>query len=181
MNRTVFALALVVVVGCSSSDPYERRPQRMNRPALSQASDLDVVPPPSWWRNYAIAEPLDLSNEQMQQLDRVASEFGEQDIRQLQRDTLTAVRDLRAVLDSDKPSSDDIVAAGQRVRSLRGEISDRQLKLLAAERQILTRDQWQKLQDQLREERMPRDRMTDYPRRGRGGFGGRGPGRRPGY
>lgn len=178
MKRTVFALALVVVVGCSSSDPYERRPQRMNRPA--PVSDIDVVPPPSWWRNYVIAEPLDLSNEQMQQLDRAAAEFGEQDIRQLQRDTLTAVRDLRAVLDSDRPLSNAIIEAGQRVRSLRNEISDRQLKLLAAERQILTREQWQKLQEQLSVERMPRDRMTDSPRRGRGGFGGRGPGRRPG-
>jgi len=178
MKRTVFALALVVLVGCSSSDPYQRRPQRMNRPAA--VSDIDVVPPPSWWRDYVIAEPLALSNEQMQRLDRVAVEFGEQDLRQLQRDTLTAVRDLRAVLDSDSPSSHDIIAAGQRVRSLRDEISDRQLKLLAAQRQILTREQWQKLQEQLSVERMPRDRMIDSPMRRRGGFGGRGPGRRPG-
>ena len=92
------------------------------------------------------------------------------------------MRDLRNVLDSDKPASDDILAAGKRLRSLRDEVSDREFRLLAAERQILTRDQWQKLQDQLREERMPRDRMNDYPRRGGGGgFGGRGRGRRPGY
>lgn len=178
MKRTLLTLALVVVVGCTSSDPYERPPRRMARPARA-AMDIDPLPPPGWWHDYVIAEPLDLSTEQMQQLDRAAAEFGEQDIRQLQRETLTAVRDLRGILDSEKPSSDEIIVAGQRVRSLRDEISDRQLKLLAAERQILTRAQWLKLQEQLFDERMPRNRMSDYPRRGRGGFGGRGPGRRP--
>lgn len=184
MKTMTFVFALALIAGCSSSDPYDRererpRPQRMNRAA--RIAETDLLPPPRWWHDYVIAQPLELTNEQMQQLDRAAADFGQDEIARLQRDSLVAVRDLRTVLDSDKPTSDDILAAGKRLRSLRDEISDREFRLLAAERQILTRDQWQKLQEQLREERIPRDRMNDSRRRGSGGgFGGRGRGRRPG-
>jgi Spy/CpxP family protein refolding chaperone len=141
---------------------------------------LDILPPSEWWHDYRIAEPLNLSYEQKQKLDQIAADQGEQEIERLERDTVVAARDFRVLLDSEKPASDDIIAAGQRLRSLRDAIIDRQVKLLAAERQVLTRQQWQKLQDVLRDERMARNRMNEgYPRRGR--MGGRGPGRVPGW
>ena len=51
-------------------------------------------------------------------------------------------------------------------------------RMVAAERQVLTRSQWQALEDQLRA-RPQRDRSNQYPMGGRG-RGGRG-GRRPGW
>ncbi len=182
MKRAAVLLT-VLLFACTSSDPYPQRDwerPRQPRGDRSAMAVLDMMPPPGWWHDYRIADPLNLSYEQKQQLDQIAADQGQQDIERLERDTTVAVRDLRTLLDSDKPPSDEIIAAGERLRSLRDNIIDRQVKLLAAERQVLTREQWQKLQDVLREERMPRNRMNDgYPRRGR--IGGRGPGRMPGW
>ena len=98
-----------------------------------------------------IVEPLRLSKDQLKDLDRIAEEGGQREMQQWERDTLTAVYDLKTVLDKEKPSTEEIISAGERVRSLRSQVSERQYKLLAAERQVLTQKQWQRLQDQLQE------------------------------
>ncbi|MGZ4809930.1 MAG: hypothetical protein ACXV7D_11450, partial [Thermoanaerobaculia bacterium] len=88
-----------------------------------------------------------------------------------------SIRDVRAALDADPVVSDDVIAAGDRLRTLRDTLFDREVRMLAAERQVLTRSQWQALEDSLRS-RPQRDR-NQYPMGGRG-RGGRG-GRRPGW
>ena len=153
MKRIAFVLALVLVGSCTASNPPQPR----------RAADVDPVPPPSWWRDVTIVEPLRLSKDQLKDLDRVAEELGQREMQQMQRDALTAVHDLRTVLDQEKPSSDAIIAAGERVRSLRSQVSERQLKLLAAERLVLTQKQWQRLQDQLRDPRIPIGSLMDQP------------------
>ena len=129
---------------------------------------LDVVPDDTWWRDPALAAPLNLSNDQFTALDRIANDQRDE-IARLERDLPIATRDLRNALDADPASASNINAAAQRVRDIRGSLFDRQAQMLSAERLVLTRDQWSRLLDELQQQRM--NRNNDYPR-GRGGRGG---------
>ena len=148
--------------------------------ARATTSGLDLLPPSDWWRDPQLANAVNLSTDQVAALEKISKDAGDE-AEKLDRDAGVAVRDLRTMLESDKPAEGDIIAAGNRIREMRNSLFDRQLKMLAAERVVLTKQQWQTLQDQLQSQRMDRRRGGDrggYP--GRGGFPGRG-GRRPGW
>jgi Spy/CpxP family protein refolding chaperone len=133
-----------------------------------------MLPPGDWWHQPMIADAVKLTAEQMAALDKITSDQADQ-IARMERDSMVAVRDLRTSLEASRPSEADIIAAGQRLRSLRDALFDRHLQMLAAERAILSLDQWQTLQQQLQERRSQRNQDQGYPRRGgRGGMGGRG-------
>jgi Spy/CpxP family protein refolding chaperone len=193
--RTAAASLLLLIplafVSCQSSDYDEPTPatyprgggrgrggEGMTRPR-GESGVLDMLPPSDWWRDPQLANAVNLSADQVAALEKISKEQGDE-LEKLERDAGVSLRDLRSLLDSEKPSEADIIAAGNRVREMRDTIFDRQLKMLAGERALLTKQQWQTLQDQLetrRTERGGRDR-GGYP--GRGGFPGRG-GRRPGF
>jgi hypothetical protein len=172
---------LLFAAACSSSDNNQpvyspsRRPQAA--PRATEAA-LDMLPPADWWHQPQLADAVRVTADQMTALDKVASDQAD-DIARLERDSMVAVRDLRTTLESSRPAESDIITAGQRLRSLRDALFDRQLQMLAAERQILSLDQWQILQQQLQERRSQRNQDQGYPRQGGRGMGG-GRGRRPG-
>ena len=184
MKRFAVLACFLAFAACASSgydDDDARMPER--RPISddsmpAQGGGDALLPPTDWWRQAEIADRVKPTADQVAALDKLQSEQGDE-LTKLERDLVIAMRDVRNALDSDKPTSDDIMAAGSRVRTMRDDIFGRQLRLLAAERTILTREQWSALQDAIRSRR--RDRMRD-------GMGGRGPrgtypgrgGRRPG-
>jgi Spy/CpxP family protein refolding chaperone len=166
---------IVLLSACATDNDqpiYSPRsgPPPMERPAA--ASSLDMLPPPDWWHQPMLADAVRLTSDQMTALDKISRDQAD-DIARLDRDTLVAVRDVRIVLESNHPTSDDIVAAGQRLRALRDTLFDRQVEMLAAERAILSQEQWQALQQQLQDRRAQRRQDNGYPRRG-GRAGGRG-------
>jgi Spy/CpxP family protein refolding chaperone len=174
-------LLIVSMVACSSSD-YDEGPRggrgdwRGDAPAMVRAGGggmLDMMPPDDWWHDSRIAAAVNPSPDQIAKLDQIAKDHSADDISRLTRDTEVATRDLRATLEVDPPAENDIVAAATRLRTLRNDIFDRQVQLLAAERAVLTKQQWKSLQDAMHER--PRDDRGGY--RPRGGFGGRGRGR----
>src|SRR5438105_2670828 len=186
----ILAILAVLVVACASNDynepPHGRRggyggdrgdgggTVAANR---SIAGGLDMLPPADWWHQPVLADAVRLTADQITSLDRIAQDQGN-DTSRIETDMNIAVRDLRTQLDGPQPSAADIVTAGERIRDLRNSIFDRQLQLLAAERAVLTLDQWHTLQQQLQERRQQRN--SDYgPRRGGRGMGG-GRGRWPG-
>ncbi len=180
MRRLLAAALLLIAAGCASSD-YDDQPQPSRRPMEDVERVRDaamLLPPADWWRQARLAEAVKPSAEQMTALDKLQSEQGDE-ISRLQRDLGVAERDLRNALDMEKPSAEDIMSAGQRLRVLRDDLFARQLKYLAAQRALLSRAQWEALQDAIREQRRERLRDTNFG--GRGGRGGypRG-GRRPG-
>jgi Spy/CpxP family protein refolding chaperone len=175
----VFALA-ALAMACSSTDSDQPvySPPRGEMPATRPvAGGLDLFPPAQWWRQPLIADAVKLTSDQMVALDKVDQS---EEIARIDRDTVVAVRELRQLLDSNQPAPNDIVAAGQRLRAMRDTMFDRQVKLLADERSILTQQQWQSLQSQLQERRTRRNQENNYPRRGGRGMGG-GRGRWPGF
>jgi len=180
-------LALVVIVamvGCSSSD-YDEGPRDRgyggDRPAMSRAGGggmLDMMPPDDWWHDTRIAAAVNPTPDQIAKLDQIAKDHNADDVTRLTRDSEVAMRDLRATLDSDSPAANDIVTAATRVRTLRNDAFDKQIQLLAAERTVLTKQQWKSLQDAMHERPREGRRGCNGPR---GGFGGRGRGRGPGW
>ena len=184
----VLALTTFALIACSSSDSDQPQPRRGNWPgpdgangafarARTTSGGLDMLPPPDWWHQPQIATPVNLTADQYTALDKISTDQADE-IARLDRDSMVAVRDLRQLLESNQPASADIVAAGERLRGLRDAQFDRQVQMLAAERQVLTLQQWDTLQTQLQSR--PRGTDNSYPRRGgRGGMGGRG--RWPGF
>jgi Spy/CpxP family protein refolding chaperone len=188
MKRIAILAIAALLAACSSTDPGEPGYAPRNRPPMEGdgglaakrpvAGGLDMLPPAQWWHQPMIAGAVKLTNDQMQALDKIGSDQSDE-IARIDRDTMVAVRDVRQLLDSNQPASADIITAGQRLRDLRNSIFDRQLQMLAAERTVLSLDQWQTLQAQLQQRRTQRN-QDNYPRRGgRGGTGGRG--RWPGF
>jgi Spy/CpxP family protein refolding chaperone len=183
MKRLAAAAALLLLAACASNDydqPSQRPPMRGSggygfRPPQA-TGPLDMLPPAQWWHDPQIAATVNLTNDQIASLDKVAKDH-EDEIARLDRDTLTAARDVRTLLETEQPSQGDIVAAAQRLRAIRDSAFEHQAQLLAAERGILTRQQWQSLQTAIQDQRRERRDDTGYPRGRRGGRGG---GRWPG-
>lgn len=179
-------LALVVIVtmiGCSSSD-YDDGPRRPrgdwggDAPAMVRGGGggmLDMMPPDDWWHDSRIAGAVNPTPDQIAKLDQIAKDHSADDVTRLTRDSEVAMRDLRGTLESDAPSSESIMTAANRVRTLRNDAFDRQIALLASERAVLTKQQWKALQDAMHER--PRDDRRGGYGGPRGGFGGRGRGR----
>jgi hypothetical protein len=192
MKRVV--LIALVAVACSSSD-YDDRPQRggfggRGGNGAGTAADArgggagiqELLPPDDWWHDTRLTPSVNLTSAQLTALDNIARGRVDE-IAKLERDSGVAMRDLRATLDADPVASGEIVNAAQRVRTLRDEMFDRQVEMLAAERTLLSKQQWSALQTAIRDARRDTrdDRRGGYPggmggRGGRGGMGGRRPG-----
>jgi hypothetical protein len=137
---------------------------------------LDLTLPASWWHESALAEPLALTGEQFQKLDALQPQEG--DVARLDRDSAMAFRELRTAFEAKNAAAQDIIAAGSHLRELRQALLDRQIAMLAAQREILTLDQWTLLQRELASEnRAERRGGGERGSGGRGrGTGGRGRG-----
>jgi Spy/CpxP family protein refolding chaperone len=179
MKRLLLLAVPLTVLACTTTNDDRPVYQPSRRPPMARATDaaLDMLPPPQWWHQPMLADAVRLTPDQTSSLDKIAQDQGN-DVARIETDMNVAMRDLKSQLDAAQPASADILAAGQRIRALRDSMFDRQLQLLAAERTVLSLDQWQTLQRQLQERRQ--ERSNDYgPRRGGRGMGGRG--RWPGY
>jgi hypothetical protein len=184
MKRTHIALALILalvtlaLVTCSSDT--DRQPRSYpgggdSARGVARADDgLDVMPPADWWHDPQISPAVKLSNDQLGALDLIGKEQGDE-IMRLQRDSVVAARDVRQVVEGNEPSVADITLAGQRLRGIRDVLFDRRIQMLAAERTLLTKEQWMTLQQQIEAARNRSNRNSNgNSGRGRGGMGGRG-------
>jgi hypothetical protein len=175
-------LVTIVFMSCTS-DTDDRGPRSYpgaaeggGRPggfARAGAGDgLDTMPPADWWHDPKISVAVALSADQLASLDRISHEQAEE-IAKLERDSMVAARELRETFDGSQPAAADIIAAGQRTRGIRDALFDRRVQMFAAERTLLTQQQWQTLQQQIAAKNRP-DRGDRGGRSGRGGRGGRG-------
>ena len=186
-HALILTLVTIVFMSCTSdTDDRGRGPRSYpgaaeggGRPggfAGAGAGDgLDSMPPADWWRDPKISVAVALSTDQIASLDRISHEQAEE-IAKLERDSMVAARELRETFDGSQPATADIVAAGQRMRGIRDALFDRRVQMFAAERTLLTQQQWQTLQQQIaannRQDRG--DRGGNGARGGRGGRGGMG-------
>jgi len=177
MNRTALLVVVALAAACTSSDydqPRNEGPRRgggMMTPRVS-ADGTGLLPPADWWHDPQLSGAVNLTADQYTALDTL-SKNQPSDLDKLRRDVGMASRDLRTLRETDKPSQNDIMTAGNRVQSLRAEIYSRELHVLADERAILTQQQWMTLQRQLESQRS--QERGGYGRDG--GYGGRRGGR----
>jgi len=188
-------LTAVVLASCASSDDdsQPQYPQRgggrrmppgggyggQTRERAGDAGLLGLLPPANWWHDPQISTAVKLSDAQFTALDVIGKDHAPE-IDRLRMDVTAAERDLRLLLTADKPTANDIVAAGQRVKSDRDAMLDHELQMLADERALLSHQQWTALQDAIRDDRQDfRRERGGYPGGGMGRRGGGG--RRPGF
>ena len=179
----LLSLATLTLVTCTSDSDTDRRPRsypggtdsgRAGIAARAGAGDgLDMIPPGDWWRDPQISVAVTLTPDQLASLDKIGHEQSEE-IAKLERDSMVAARDLRTVVDSSQPATEDITGAGQRLRGIRDALFDHRIQMFAAERTLLTQSQWNALQQALASRNRPDRDNSGYGRRGRGGMGGRG-------
>jgi len=189
MRRTLL-IPLLLVVACATSDYDDPQPEPRGGPRgggmatrgdYGGGGDDDLLPSANWWHSPHIAEAVNLTSDQMQQLDKLQTEQGD-DIQRLARDLMVAARDIHTAANQRQATASEITAAGDRVATLRDQLFRKRIVMLAAERAILTYDQWTTLQTQS-DERRERWRDEGGRRGGRrgggGGWGRGGMGRRP--
>ena len=190
----LFAIPLFVVVACTTTDDYPPpSPQGGGgggygggygggRGGTQRAANidtaLDMLPPAEWWRQPVYADAVRLKADQVTALDKIAEDHGS-DVERIQMDMGVALRDFRTQLNAEQVASADIVTAGNRIKELRNSMFDKQLQTLAAERAVLTYDQWQMLQQQIQVQRQQQRNEGRQQMPGGRGQGGRG--RWPGY
>jgi Spy/CpxP family protein refolding chaperone len=183
--KRMLLVPLVLVLACATNDYNDPQPDPRGGPRrgegrmrMSGGGDDDLLPPSGWWHSPHIAETVNITAEQMQQLDKIEDEQrGE--VEKLTRDLVVVSRDIRMAVNQKQATANDIVAAGERAATLRDDLFRRRIALLAAERAVLTYEQWTSLQSAI-EERIERRRDDRGSRmggggRGRGGMGGRRP------
>lgn len=178
MRKGLLILLMITAASCASSGPDggadgEGRMPPMRR--MRSAETADLLPPPRWWHSPYMSEPVHLTGEQMQALDLLQKDLGDEIVR-LERDVEVLTRDLRAAVAASDASEERISDAGARLAGLRDQLFRRQIEMLARERAVLSHEQWTALMRTLEEERRPRMERGG-PRGGMGGRGGGG--RRP--
>lgn len=186
MKRSIAVLFVMAMAACSSTDNNGggygggygrgsggRDVPRAEAPRLAGAGGLlELVPPDDWWRDPQIQVAVNVTSDQMKLLDDIGTKQ-QTEVVKMRQDSRVVIRDLRSVIESEHPQSEDVIAAGERVRKLRDELFDLELRLLDSERQVLSKTQWTALQDALQERRTER-RDRGGPGLGGGRRGGRG-------
>lgn len=135
-------------------------------------SGLHIGPPGIWWHNPDLIQKLTLTPDQQKRMDDI-----------LQQSRLQLI-DLRAnvekqellmepMLAANPPDTNKVLAQIDHTAQARAELEKATAKMLLGIRNVLTPDQWTKLQTEERDNR--RTRMRGGPG-GSGGPGGAGPG-----
>lgn len=124
-----------------------------------------------WWNNTELAKKLNLTDQQVQQMEQ-----NYQQHRLKLIDQVAAVQKqeviLEPMLSADRPDEAQVLAQIDKVAQARAELEKSHARMLLGIRQVLTADQWKQLKSE-----MPRGGMRRMRPDGPGGPGGqRGPG-----
>ncbi len=83
MKRTLALVLLVLVAACSNDAPPQQAPGRgegmaeRERPRMrAGTSSLALLPPPAWWHDEALAKAVNLTPDQLSQLDKISATQG---------------------------------------------------------------------------------------------------------
>jgi Spy/CpxP family protein refolding chaperone len=139
-------------------------------------SGLRLGPPGIWWHNPDLIQKLNLTPDQQKRMDDI-----------LQQSRLQLI-DLRASVEKEEvlmepmlaanpPDTNKILAQIDHTAQARAELEKANAKMLLGIRNVLTPDQWTKLQSEKRDRmRMRRGGMSGNPDGSRGSGGSGGPG-----
>jgi len=137
---------------------------------------LDPLPPGKWWENEKLAEEIELTQEQQEAIHDVVYQhvMGMID---LNATVKRAELELGELVDNPKFNADAVRAAFNTFQQSRQALETSRFEMLLSVRQILSNEQWQKLQEMRRKFRKDHRDMRGGPRGDRPPDGG--PNRRP--
>ncbi|MGH9808052.1 MAG: Spy/CpxP family protein refolding chaperone [Terriglobia bacterium] len=126
-----------------------------------------------WWSNPQLAESIGINSDQKKKLEDLFQQH------RLSRIDLTAALEkaqvtMEPLMAADQPNEAQIVAQIDRVAQARAAVEKDEVRLQIGIRQVLTADQWKKLQEQRPEPRGPNGPGGRSGPDGPGGRGGRG-------
>ena len=137
------------------------------------ANELDVLPG-KWWEDERIANHMELTDEQREQIRDIVFEHARLMI-DLKADFDKAGLDLAASVDQEVFDPVPVRAAHAVFQTARQKLENERFEMLIEVRQILTYEQWQKIQEVKR--RIEQNRQQRRPGQRQGGQ--RPPGERP--
>ena len=133
-------------------------------------SGFRIGPPGMWWHNPDIIQKLTLTPDQQKRMDDILQQSRLQliDLRaNLEKQELL----MEPMLASNPPDTNKILAQIDHTAQARAELEKANAKMLLGIRNVLTPDQWTKLQTEGRENRRPRMRRDGNAPGGPGGSG----------
>jgi Spy/CpxP family protein refolding chaperone len=131
-------------------------------------------PEGTWWRNTELAKKLNLSDQQVQQMEQIYQQNRLKLIDQVAAVQKAEVT-LEPMLAADKPDENQVLAQIDKIAQARAELEKSHARMLLGIRQVLTADQWKQLKTE-----MPRPAMgMRRPGPGEGGPEGFDRRRRP--
>jgi Spy/CpxP family protein refolding chaperone len=127
-------------------------------------SSFRILPPGTWWKNPDLIQKLTLTPDQQKRMD---------DILQQSRIQLVHIKAsleeqqilLEPMLDANPPDSAKALAQIGRIADTRAELEKANAKMLLGIREVLTPDQWTKIQAEGRHRMMWRNRTPGDPGR----------------
>jgi Spy/CpxP family protein refolding chaperone len=149
MNRLLyftFATFLLIASAAATDQsgpppaaPNSEAPHHMHMPALGPVGG-------DWWKNSEIAQKINLTDAQKQQLQQIFSDH---------RSNLVALRGnfeneegkLRNLVNQDPPPDDQVLAQVDQVTAARGKLDREFAAITLAFRKVLSGDQWKQLQN----------------------------------
>ena len=161
--------------GGSGQPPSRKMDQGRGGWGDGMRSGLHIGPPGIWWHNPDLIQKLTLTPDQQKRMDDI-----------LQQSRLQLI-DLRAnvekqellmepMLAANPPDTNKVLAQIDHTAQARAELEKATAKMLLGIRNVLTPDQWTKLQTEERDNRRSRMRGGPGGSGGPGGPGGAGPG-----
>lgn len=128
----------------SPAAPAAPRPRHMAMHPTPMAMPMDGMPMGKWWKNAEIVKELQLSDDQLQRLEKTF-----QDSRLHLIDLHAALQkeeaQLEPLTESDNPDESQVDAQIDKVASARAELEKAHTRMLLDVRKVLSADQWKKL------------------------------------
>ena len=111
---------------------------------------MHILPPGTWWREPAVIQMLNLTQDQQKKLDET---FLQSRIQLVQMHASLEEEQLKLepLLNANPPDQNRTMAEISRIADLRAELEKADAKMLLSMRAVLTTDQWTKLQDERRQ------------------------------
>jgi protein CpxP len=121
-----------------------------------------------WWNNTELAKKLNLTDQQVQQMEQI---FQQHRLKLIDQRAVVEKAEvtLQPMLEADRPDETQVLAQIDKVAQARAELEKSNARMLLGIRQVLTADQWKQLKSD-----MPHARRMSPD-----GFGGRGGRRGP--
>ena len=177
MKPVVATFVLAVLLGgpalvrkslqASAAQGPESHPAMMNPgpPGMMRGGE------PKWWKNPDLVQKLNLSDEQVKKLDKIAQERQIQDV-DLRADLRKQEIALESQMEKDPPDEAQVLAQVDKVTQARANLEKSHVEMMLAVRHVLTAEQAKKLRDLDHPAGMPPQGFGPHgpgPERGPGG------------